>query len=175
MDDQQRIQLVLGDITALEVQAIVTAANAALCGGGGVDGAVHSAAGPELVEASMALAPCPAGSARITSGFNLKSRYVVHAVGPVFENLESDSEVLESAYTASLALATQHEVSSIAFPCISTGAFGFPHREACEIAVDSIVSWLQESDRPESVIFCCYEHRDFVEYKSRLEELGILP
>ena len=134
------IEIIQGDITTLAVDAIVNAANSALAGGGGVDGAIHRAAGPELVRASMALAPCAPGDAVITPGFRLRARYVIHAVGPVWRGGGNDEEaLLRSAYERSFALAiAQGDVSSIAFPAISTGVYGFPKARAAEIAMDAM-------------------------------------
>ena len=171
---ESRIRLFLGDITSLDCDAIVTAANGALCGGGGVDGAVHDAAGPELVRASMALAPCPAGDARITDGFDLTAKFVIHAVGPIFRDIDKDRETLANAYEASLSLAAENNVASVAFPCISTGAFGFPPDSACEIAIGTVIRWVQSNARPELVTFCCFQPDDHVRYKERLIELGLL-
>ena len=169
---QSRIQLIQGDITQVDADAIVTAANSALCGGGGVDGAVHRAAGPDLVEASMALAPCPAGEARITTGFALQAKYVIHAVGPVFSSLEKDSATLASAYRSSLQLAAENDVRRIAFPCISTGVYGFPLEPACDIAVSTVVDWLTENEKPEQVIFCTFGAQDYELYQRRLTALN---
>ena len=171
--DTARIQLALGDITKLDVDAIVTAANSALRGGGGVDGAVHRAAGSQLVEASLGLAPCPPGQARITPGFQLAAAYVIHAVGPIFRSLQSDSLTLASAYRESLLLAEQHDVSSIAFPCISTGVYGFPAPEACRIAIDTVTEWLGEHEMPRQVVFCCFSDAEWQRYRERLDELKI--
>jgi O-acetyl-ADP-ribose deacetylase (regulator of RNase III) len=134
------IEIVRGDITALDVDAIVNAANSALAGGGGVDGAIHRAAGPELVRASRALAPCPPGDAVITPGFGLRARWVIHAVGPVWSGGgEGEPELLRSAYDRSFALAlAQGDVRSIAFPAISTGVYRFPKPLAAEIATDAM-------------------------------------
>ena len=134
------IEIVRGDITTLDVDAIVNAANSALAGGGGVDGAIHRAAGPELVRASRALAPCPPGDAVITPGFGLRARYVIHAVGPIWSGGARDEPVLlRSAYDRSFALAlAQGDVASIAFPAISTGVYGFPKPLAAEIAIDAM-------------------------------------
>jgi len=134
------IEIVRGDITTLDVDAIVNAANSALAGGGGVDGAIHRAAGPELVRASMALAPCPPGEAVITPGFKLRARYVIHAVGPVWhDGTHGEPELLRSAYDRSFALAlAQGDVASIAFPAISTGVYHFPKPLAAEIAIDAM-------------------------------------
>ncbi|MDB2687119.1 macro domain-containing protein [Mariniblastus sp.] len=169
-----RIRLFLGDITSLDCDAIVTAANRALCGGGGVDGAVHDAAGPELVRASMALAPCPSGDARITDAFNLPVKFVIHAVGPIFRDIDTDKETLANVYRSSLTLAAEKGVSSIALPCISTGAFGFPADAACEIAINSVTEWLQSNDLPDVATFCCFQPDDHARYEQRLSELGLL-
>ena len=171
---ETRIRLVMGDITDVDVDAIVTAANQGLCGGGGVDGAVHGAAGPELVRASMALAPCPAGDARITGAFDLSAKFVIHAVGPIFSSLDTDSPILSRAYRSALSLAAEHRVNSIAFPCISTGVFGFPAGPACEIAINTVSQWLKSNDHPEVVTFCCFEVPDYARYHERLSELGLL-
>ena len=169
---ESRIQLVQGDITRVDADAIVTAANEGLRGGGGVDGAVHRAAGPELVEASLALAPCPAGEARITGGFNLNAKYVIHAVGPVFQNLEDDSATLASAYESALSLAAEYGANRIAFPCISTGVYGFPKREACRIAITTVTNWMKTHKLPECAIFCCFEQQDFALYQEELLQIG---
>jgi O-acetyl-ADP-ribose deacetylase (regulator of RNase III) len=132
------IEIVQGDITTLAVDAIVNAANSSLAGGGGVDGAIHRAAGPELARASMALAPCAPGNAVITPGFRLRARYVIHAVGPVWRGgRDGEESLLRSAYERSFAIAiAQGDVASIAFPAISTGVYGFPKARAAEIAMD---------------------------------------
>jgi len=173
-DLSSRIRLVTGDITQLDVDAIVTAANEALLGGGGVDGAVHHAAGPELVAASRRLAPCPAGEARITGAFNLPVSHVIHAVGPIYHDGESgEPATLASAYTAALGLAADEEINRMAFPCISTGVFAFPNRAAALIAIDTTVAWLQSHPFPRVVTFCCYQPVDHALYLERLTELGI--
>lgn len=169
-----RINLHLGDITELNVDAVVTAANEALCGGGGVDGAVHDAAGAELLRASMALAPCPTGESRITDSFKLPGRYVIHTVGPVYRNLESDAARLAAAYASALALANSHQVTSVALPCISTGVFGFPPAPACEIAFKTTCDFLSKNGFPGTVVFCCYEASDFALYQQRFEDIGLL-
>ena len=169
-----RIRLVQGDITQVRADALVTAANEGLRGGGGVDGAIHAAAGPNLVAASMAQAPCPAGSARITDAFDLPSRYVIHAVGPIFSSLESHGPVLAATYESSLALAAHHQADSVAFPCISTGVYGFPQDAACEIAIATVFSWIKENDKPQIVIFCCFDAVNFARYQKRLRDLDII-
>jgi O-acetyl-ADP-ribose deacetylase len=134
------LEVVRDDITRLRVDAVVTAANEALRGGGGVDGAVHAACGPELVRASRALAPCPAGSAVVTRAFDLEPqvRWVVHAVGPIWSGAPDDAETLASAYRASLARADEVRARSIAFPAISTGVYGYPKQEAAQVAVRTL-------------------------------------
>ncbi len=140
-----RIELERGDITAMTVDAIVNAANSALAGGGGVDGAIHRAAGPELKAASMAQAPCPAGEARITPGFRLAARLVVHTVGPVWRGGgEGEAERLASCYHNSLNQAAGAGARSIAFPAISTGVYGYPKEEAADVALTAIRGWIDE-------------------------------
>ncbi len=121
------LELVVGDITKQETEAIVNAANSSLLGGGGVDGAIHRAGGPKILEECRKLGGCPTGEARITTGGNLKARYVIHTVGPVYhDGKRSEAELLSNAYRNSLALASQHKLRSVAFPSISTGAYGYP-------------------------------------------------
>ena len=152
------LAVITGDITTLAVDAIVNAANAALAGGGGVDGAIHRAAGPELREACRPLAPCPAGQARITPGFALAARYVIHTVGPVWQGGHRDeAALLASCYRASLELAIANGVRSIAFPAISTGAFRFPLRDACAIATATVRAFVAEHRGPAEVTFCMFD------------------
>ncbi|MEZ5319512.1 MAG: O-acetyl-ADP-ribose deacetylase [Vicinamibacterales bacterium] len=149
---------VLADITTLDVDAIVNAANTALVPGGGVCGAIHRAAGPALAEACARVAPCPTGEARITPGFNLPARHVIHAVGPVWHGGGAGEPAqLASAYRASLALARDHGLTSLAFPAISTGIFGYPLADATHVAVAAVRDFL--ADRPgtlEHVVFACF-------------------
>ncbi|MEZ6073336.1 MAG: O-acetyl-ADP-ribose deacetylase [Pirellulales bacterium] len=169
-----RLQLVSGDITVLEVDAIVTAANAALAGGGGVDGAVHRAAGPHLLAECRTLNGCPSGEARITAGYGLAARHVIHAVGPIYAGgKQGEAETLAGAYRSSLQLAAEHAVRTIAFPCISTGVYGYPQRQACQIAIDTVVAWLGGNALPEVVTFCCFGEPDTALYRQRLIELGV--
>ena len=153
-----RIEVERGDITAMAVDAIVNAANSALAGGGGVDGAINRAAGPELVKASRALAPCPAGEARITPGFRLKARWVIHTVGPVWEGGDKgEAELLASCYRRSLALAAREGAASVAFPAISTGAYRFPLREACRIAARTVGEEVAKGTYAGRVLFCMFD------------------
>ena len=168
------IALHSGDLTRLAVDAIVNAANESLLGGGGVDGAIHAAAGPQLVAASRELAPCPAGSARMTPGFELKARYVIHAVGPVYhDGSQGEAETLERTYLSALDLADSESLSTVAFPCISTGVYGFPKPEACEIAINTVMDWQAVHACPETVVFCCFNQEDLHLYAKRLQGLGV--
>ena len=152
-----RIQVLQGDITRERVDAIVNAANASLLGGGGVDGAIHQAAGPELLEFCRGLGGCPTGEARITPGFRLQARWVIHTVGPVWrDGGDNEDDLLAHCYRNSLALAVAHEVRTIAFPQISTGAYGFPLRRADEIAVATIAEFLSRETRIEEVRCICF-------------------
>jgi O-acetyl-ADP-ribose deacetylase (regulator of RNase III) len=158
-----RLEVVEGDITALQVDAIVNAANQTLLGGGGVDGAIHRAAGPELLTACRALplvqpnVRCPTGQARITPGFRLPAKYVIHTVGPVWHGGDDDeAELLASCYRESLRLAHEHGLHSIAFPAISCGVYGYPIDLAVPIAVDAARTWQAEQLLPERIIFCCF-------------------
>jgi O-acetyl-ADP-ribose deacetylase (regulator of RNase III) len=162
-----RIELMVADITTLKVDAIVNAANSALSGGGGVDGAIHRAAGPELLRACRGTGRCPTGEARITPGFQLPARWVIHTVGPVWRGGHADEErLLASCYRDSLRLATDpaYGIRSIAFPSISTGAYGFPIDRAAVIAVTEIHRFLAQSDTPERVILCAYSRSAFETY-----------
>jgi O-acetyl-ADP-ribose deacetylase (regulator of RNase III) len=155
-----RLSVIQGDITTLDVDAIVNAANRALQGGGGVDGAIHRAAGPELKVACRPLAPCPTGEARITPGFALRAPWVIHAVGPVWEGGDhGEPAQLAACYRNSLALAAEGGLSSVAFPAISCGAYGYPLRAACAIAAATVVQFLDEHPLPERVVFCMFDAR----------------
>ena len=152
-----RIEIIEGDITTLDVDAIVNAANRSLVGGGGVDGAIHRAAGPELREACAALGGCETGEAKITPGFRLKARRVIHTVGPVWGGGErGEDRLLASCYRNSLALASERSLASIAYPAISTGAYGFPPERAALIAVRTVAAALGQAASIERVIFCCF-------------------
>jgi O-acetyl-ADP-ribose deacetylase len=167
-----RIGLVVGDITGLQVDAIVTAANESLSGGGGVDGAVHRAAGPALFEECRTIGICPEGQARITGGYLLPARFVIHAVGPVYEDGSfGEAGILASAYRESLALAEANGIGTIAFPCIATGVYGYPKPEACRVAVEVVMSWLTGHDLPNRVTFCCFDEADAEVYRAQLDEI----
>jgi O-acetyl-ADP-ribose deacetylase (regulator of RNase III) len=152
-----RIEIVAGDITTLDVDAIVNAANSALAPGGGVCGAIHRAAGPKLAEACAKLGGCETGEAKITSGFNLKARYVIHAVGPVWGGGErGEDRLLASCYRNSLKRLREQGLTSIAFPAISTGIYGFPAERAARIAVEAVLDELKDLPDDGCVVFCCF-------------------
>lgn len=167
-----RIELLRGDITAQDVDAIVNAANPSLAGGGGVDGAIHRAAGPRLVAASRPLAPCPPGEARITPGFDLPARHVIHTVGPVWHGGErGEAEVLAAAYRSSLALAEAHGLTSVAFPSISTGVYGYPVEAAARVALATV-----RAHEPHSlalVRFVLFSDADLATYRRAAADLGV--
>ena len=152
-----RMTVVQGNIVDLDVDAIVNAANSSLLGGGGVDGAIHRAAGSELAAEAGALAPCPTGEARITGGHGLLARRVIHTVGPVWHGGQAgEADLLASCYRSSLELAAEHDLESVAFPAISTGVFGYPRDEACRIAAREVAAWLSAHEQPERVVFCMF-------------------
>tara|TARA_Y100001934_G_scaffold96797_1_gene119483 strand:- start:507 stop:1007 length:501 start_codon:yes stop_codon:yes gene_type:complete len=156
------------DITTLAVDVIVNAANRSLLGGGGVDGSIHRAAGPELLAACKALKGCETGQAKITRGFKLPSKFVIHTDGPVWTGGEkNEASLLSSCYTRSLSLACDHELAAIAFPAISTGAYGYPLMKATQIAVESVTNW--QSVYPKNVIFCCFDNQTLNIYEEILQ------
>jgi O-acetyl-ADP-ribose deacetylase (regulator of RNase III) len=153
-----RLQIVEGDITQLETEAIVNAANKFLRPGGGVCGAIHRAAGPELAEAALAHGGCDPGEALLTPGFKLKAKWVIHAVGPVWAyGQQNEAETLASAYRSSLGLCEAHQIASVAFPLISTGSYGYPMKEACAIALSTITDWLSQHRLPETVTVVAFD------------------
>jgi O-acetyl-ADP-ribose deacetylase (regulator of RNase III) len=163
------MRVLRGDIVRLDVDAIVNAANSSLRGGGGVDGAIHRAAGPGLDEECRRLGGCPVGEARMTKGYDLPARFVIHAVGPVWRGGGSDEpRLLRSCYEHALALAAETGLESVAFPCISTGIFGYPKPAACDVAVSAVRDWLLGHELPLWVIFCCFEDADAALYEARL-------
>jgi O-acetyl-ADP-ribose deacetylase (regulator of RNase III) len=153
-----RLEIVVADITSLDVDVIVNAANESLLGGGGVDGAIHRAAGPELLAECRTLGGCATGSAKITAGYRLKARHVIHAVGPVWRGgAHNEEQLLASCYRTALALASERLLRSIAFPAISTGVYGFPADRAARIAVGTVAEELAAEQRSiERVVFCCF-------------------
>ena len=170
-DLASRMSIAEGDITKLDVEAIVNAANSRLLPGSGVCGAIHRAAGPQLAEACEKIYRCPTGDARLTSGFKLKAKYVIHAVGPVWNGgKENEDMLLASAYRASLELARDNAVASIAFPAISTGTYGFPLARATRIAVKTVTDFLRAQEMPERVIFACFGTDVTDTYRKALSE-----
>ncbi len=162
----------LGDITTLECDAIVNAANERLAGGGGVDGAIHQAAGKRLNKACSALGGCKTGEAKITKGYDLKARYIIHTVGPVYKGKGDEASYLAECYLNSLNLAMEHNIHSIAFPAISTGAYRFPAEEAANIALDIAAQWLElHADYGMQVIFCCHDQDMLDIYQSVLKDM----
>jgi len=162
---ENRIKLVRGDITQLWTDAIVNAANKTLLGGGGVDGAIHRAAGPELVRECMTLNGCETGQAKITGAYYLHAKHVIHTVGPVWRGgNEGEHELLASCYYQSLKLAKANNCTSIAFPNVSTGVYRFPKEMAARIALSEVRIFLQNNPIPEEVIFCCYDEESFQIY-----------
>ena len=164
-----RIELIQGDITKLKVDAIVNAANCSLLGGGGVDGAIHRAAGPQLLEECRKFGGCRTGEAVITDSYNLPARRVIHTPGPVWHSGNSnEAELLADCYRNSLMLADEENLTSIAFPCISTGVYGYPKDEAAEIAISTVREW--DSEFPVMVIFCVFSQLDFEIYQKKLKD-----
>jgi len=169
---RERIEIVEGDITRVEVDAIVNAANTTLLGGGGVDGAIHRAAGPKLYEECLALGGCDTGEAKITQGYGLKARHVIHTVGPVWRGGgEGEDELLAGCYRRSLALAAEHGVKSIAFPSISTGAYDFPLERATRIALGEVRDFLAAEPEIEKVVFVCFGEKAYNTYLDTAAEI----
>ena len=165
----ERIEIVAGDITRLELDAIVNAADPSLLGGGGVDGAIHRAAGPELLDECRALGGCSTGEAKITKGHGLPADWVIHTVGPVWHGGKADEDrLLGACYRNSLELARQHQIRSIAFPSISTGAYRFPFELAAKIAIETVTAFLETDEEIRKVVFCCFGEDAAQTYRSIL-------
>ena len=164
-----RIEILCGDITKLKVDAIVNAANSSMLGGGGVDGAIHQAAGPQLVEYCRKLNGCSTGEAKITPGFQLHAKFIIHTVGPVWRggNFNED-KLLKNCYDNSLRLAVENNIRTIAFPAISTGIYGYPLEEAANIAVSTVKKFLAANDNINKVIFVCFDERTYEVYSQSI-------
>ena len=168
-----RITVIQADITTLEVDAIVNAANSSLLGGGGVDGAIHRAAGPELLAECRTLGGCKTGDAKATKGYRLPANHVIHTVGPVWHGgMRDEARLLASCYRRSLELAVANSCRSVAFPAISTGVYGYPKEEAAKIAVATVTDFLRGSDLPDEVVFCCFDRLTADLYHREVGALG---
>ncbi|MFP4528740.1 MAG: O-acetyl-ADP-ribose deacetylase [Candidatus Kapaibacterium sp.] len=168
-----KIELVKGDITSLEIEAVVNAANSSLAGGGGVDGAIHAAAGPKLHDECMRIVKkqggCPTGDAVLTSAGNMPSKYVIHAVGPVWGGGKAgEADLLARTYRNSLDTADLFGIKEVAFPNISTGVYGFPKPDAARIAIDTVNEYISENDSIERVVFCCFDEENYRIYEEIL-------
>lgn len=164
-----KIEIYKGDITALKVDAIVNAANSTLLGGGGVDGAIHRAAGPKLLEECKNLNGCNTGEAKITKGYNLPAKFVIHTVGPVWNGGQhNEDELLGNCYRNSLKVAVENKIKTIAFPAISTGVYRFPIERATNLAINTIKSFVEQDKFIKKIIFCCFDEQTFLTYKNLL-------
>ena len=166
-----RLELVKGDITQQDTEAIVNAANSSLLGGGGVDGAIHRAAGPELLAECRTLGGCPPGEARLTQGYRLKAKYVIHGVGPIYSGSPGDAELLASVHRHALQLASEHGIASVAFPAISTGAYGYPMEEAAPIALRTVIDFMRQHPEIRLVRFVLFGHRAYQTYQAALKTM----
>jgi len=167
------IELIQSDITQLDVDVVVNAANSSLLGGGGVDGAIHRAAGPQLLEECIKTGGCLSGEAKLTKGYKLKARYIIHTVGPIWHGGAADEKrLLASCYRNSLMLAVEKNCSTIAFPNISTGVYGFPKELAAGIAIHEVQSFLLKNKSVIQVLFCCFDSENFLIYQNLLNKLS---
>jgi O-acetyl-ADP-ribose deacetylase (regulator of RNase III) len=171
---EEKIKIVQGDITKLDVDAIVNAANNSLLGGGGVDGAIHGAAGPDLLEETRKIGGCPTGEARVSGGYNLKARWVIHTVGPVWKGGgQNEEKRLADCYRNSLAAAVERGAKTVAFPAISTGVYGFPLRRATEIAIRETRQFLENDDCLDQIIFVCFSKKAVDTYEEVLATISL--
>lgn len=164
-----RISVQIGDITRIKVDAIVNAANKSLLGGGGVDGAIHNAAGPRLLAQCKTLGGCRTGEAKITKGYDLIAKYVIHTVGPIYSGTEKDPVALANCYKNSLGLAKDYGLATIAFPAISCGVYGYPIKDACEVATNTVCEFLAKSGMPQKVTFVLFGEPNFLVYENFLK------
>lgn len=168
---KEKIEILKGDITKLRVDAIVNAANTSLLGGGGVDGAIHRAAGPELLEFNRKLGGCKTGEAKISPGFKLPAKFIIHTVGPVWKGGNNNEDVLlANCYKNSLTLAVENGIKTIAFPAISTGIYSFPLERATKIAVTEVKKFLNKNDSIEKVIFVCFDEKTYAVYEKLIKQ-----
>jgi len=172
-DVLKRMEVTQGDITRMDVDAIVNAANTSLLGGGGVDGAIHRAAGPELLTECRTIGGCPTGEARLTKGYNLPASYVIHTVGPVYNIKRDNARLLSSCYKNCFEIAASHSIRSIAFPAISCGVYGYPIEDACKVAVDTTSAFLENHDTIEKVIFVLFSPNELKVYMDYLGVYGV--
>jgi O-acetyl-ADP-ribose deacetylase (regulator of RNase III) len=169
---REKIELIDGDITRQQVDAIVNAANNSLLGGGGVDGAIHRAAGPELLAECRTLNGCPTGEAKITKGYRLPAKFVIHTVGPIWRGGDSnEDQLLENCYKNSLKRAVENEIETIAFPSISTGVYGFPIERASRIALNTVKTFLEKNESIQKVTFVCFGSHDYQVYQRAIKEV----
>lgn len=169
IDIRDRVSCILGDITTCEVDAIVNAANTTLLGGGGVDGAIHRVAGPELLKECKTLGGCPTGQVKMTKGYKLKAKFILHAVGPVWRGGENDEDtLLRNCYLNSLKMVHENKFHSVAFPAISTGIYAFPIERACQIAVSTIAEFINNHEDPQEILLVCFNSDTFNTYKRLL-------
>lgn len=169
---RERIDIIDDDITRQQVDAIVNAANNSLLGGGGVDGAIHRAAGPQLLSECRTLNGCRTGEAKITKGYRLPARFVIHTVGPVWRGGNADEDhLLENCYHNSLRLAVEHDIQTIAFPSISTGVYGFPIERASRIALKTVKAFLEQHESLQKVVFVCFGQHDYQVYQQAFQEV----
>lgn len=168
-----RIELIQSDITKLDLDVIVNAANSSLMGGGGVDGAIHRAAGPQLLAECITLGACAAGEAKLTKGYNLKARFIIHTVGPIWHGGKSgEYDLLAGCYRNSLSLAVENHCNSVAFPNISTGVYGFPKELAADIAIREVRLFLAANKSVTKVFFCCFDSENYSIYQRLLTEIS---